>query len=491
MRCKTCEYRLWNLPTRVCPECGTAFLPSDHEFIPNTVQFCCPRCDASYYGTGEKGHLVPTRFVCSGCNHPIDMDEMILRPTAGVEEEQMYVERTPWLERSKRGFFRAWLPMIGMALVHPIRLGESIPDPSSRGQAWWFAILTGTAFLLCGAGAIAAIVVLQMVMASRTGAAGPWLMSAARTLAIVFLCVSAGMAVFVLVWGLVTHGLLLATGDTERPLGRTYEALCYSTGANVATAIPCVGCYVGWIWWFVSALLVVKAAQGVHGWRAALAVLTFPAVGLFVFIVFYGLLMTSMVTGIGPFGGMAMNPQSETQLVLESVITCSRDNNGLGPAHAVELVSEDYLDPTDMFSKWTATGTAAVMVAGVTLDQLDAMVEPGRSNVVRAAAKALPQNTIAHRVGDFVFVYHGIDVNTCDPRLWLVILSPDPDVNAGLPPLGGRVLVGTCNGSTGGYAGNFFPAALVAQNQVRAQFGLAPLPDPSTVTSKNPAVAEP
>ena len=31
MRCKTCDYPLWNLTTRVCPECGTPFLPSQFD----------------------------------------------------------------------------------------------------------------------------------------------------------------------------------------------------------------------------------------------------------------------------------------------------------------------------------------------------------------------------------------------------------------------------------------------------------------------------
>lgn len=31
MRCKTCNYRLWNLAGRTCPECGTGFRPSGFE----------------------------------------------------------------------------------------------------------------------------------------------------------------------------------------------------------------------------------------------------------------------------------------------------------------------------------------------------------------------------------------------------------------------------------------------------------------------------
>ena len=59
MHCRNCEYALWNLTTRECPECGTAFRPSEYEFVPQSVRFCCPHCDHPYYGTGEKGHIEP------------------------------------------------------------------------------------------------------------------------------------------------------------------------------------------------------------------------------------------------------------------------------------------------------------------------------------------------------------------------------------------------------------------------------------------------
>src|SRR6185436_1433374 len=50
----------------------------------------------------------------------------------------------------------------------------------------------------------------------------------------------------------VIHGLLRLTGSTEFGLRRTYQAMCYSLGANSPSGIPCVGAYVGWIWWVVS-----------------------------------------------------------------------------------------------------------------------------------------------------------------------------------------------------------------------------------------------
>ena len=42
-----------------CPECGRPFRPSDHEFVPNAVRFCCPECDQDYYGTGHHARAPP------------------------------------------------------------------------------------------------------------------------------------------------------------------------------------------------------------------------------------------------------------------------------------------------------------------------------------------------------------------------------------------------------------------------------------------------
>ena len=80
MQCKSCEYPLWNLKARQCPECGTPFTPSEFEFVINSVRYCCPHCNQAYYGTSEKGHLVPSEFDCVTCGRHLTMDEMVLLP---------------------------------------------------------------------------------------------------------------------------------------------------------------------------------------------------------------------------------------------------------------------------------------------------------------------------------------------------------------------------------------------------------------------------
>jgi len=144
MRCRTCDYPLWNLKTRACPECGATFSPAQFEFVPGAVKFCCPHCDQPYYGTTETGHLFPSQFACVNCDRPVDMDEMVLRPEGDLDDVDTRPGRMPWLERKERGRFAGWIGTVGMSLVRPLALMRGLPPNASTWQAWWFATITAT-----------------------------------------------------------------------------------------------------------------------------------------------------------------------------------------------------------------------------------------------------------------------------------------------------------------------------------------------------------
>ena len=113
MNCKTCEYSLWNLTTGKCPECGELFAPSEFEFKPNAVHFCCPNCEQVYFGTTPTGHLLPPEFDCVQCGRQVSMDQMILRPAEGITEGDTQADFNPWLERGRRGRFKSWITTVG------------------------------------------------------------------------------------------------------------------------------------------------------------------------------------------------------------------------------------------------------------------------------------------------------------------------------------------------------------------------------------------
>ncbi|MDX2132127.1 MAG: Yip1 family protein [Planctomycetota bacterium] len=276
MNCKSCDYPLWNLRGRECPECGTPFRPSDFDFTLNAVRFCCPHCGQDYYGTGDRGHLVPDSFACVSCARPITMDECLLLPTAGVREEQTRPDDMPWLERRRHGVISAWFKTIGRAMVTPGRLMDAIPAEGPSGFV--FGAVTTSIFLLVS---VAPLFVFILVMGAGVG--GRPSMNAVAGIAggggATILGAIVGIIMFLGLWIVCTHGTLRITGGAPYPIKRTCQALCYSSGANVLTALPCLGMYFGFlfvIWWIVAACIMVARGHRISGGRATLAVLALP-----------------------------------------------------------------------------------------------------------------------------------------------------------------------------------------------------------------------
>ncbi len=296
MECKRCDYRLWNLKSRQCPECGTPFHVSDYEFVPNSVQFCCPDCGQAYYGTGPKGHLVPPRFACIQCGRSLHMDDMVLLPTEGLEEEQTQTFRPAWLDRKKRGVVRSWFSMVGVALTSPGRLIRATPVDSSLPAAFWFAVFTQ---FLISVGMLLPFFIVPAVMLLATGSGPGGRLFAIAPVGAIMAAGALAIVPLLGLWGLLAHGLLRLTGPTFAGPRRTCQALCYSSGANALTGIPCLGYYVGWIWWLVSAVVMVKEGQRVRGPRAAFAVLTGPLLSIAGLIGLYVWFMIS-VMGAAP-----------------------------------------------------------------------------------------------------------------------------------------------------------------------------------------------
>jgi hypothetical protein len=486
MRCKTCDYRLWNLVARRCPECGTPFLPSEFEFVPDSVQFCCPHCETAYYGTGPLGHLVPAEFTCVGCNRLVNMDEMVLRPTDGLEEEQTKVGRAPWLERRERGTIKAWLATVGMALVAPARFMRAVPAASPVGPAWGFAMLTSLATFAVWTIPVGVIGLVVSGVVGAPGAGLGWISCGLFGYAL-GLCLAA--VVFLAVWGLVAHGLLRASGPHSGTLGRTYQALCYSSGANVVTATPCVGMYFGWIWWLVSAIVMLKQAQKVSGVRAVFAAATLPLLSLASLVAAYLWLVFSVVPATTVMaGGTSGMATYETQLVVMAVRQYASLNGGVGPQHAAQLVVDGHLTSANVFSVSSNSMTANAGSVDPTLAGLMTLSSRRQAQAVRAAVAGMPAGVIAHRLGDYVYTYHGINPATATGKLWLVVQSPHPGLNPPPQPTD-LVTVGLADGTTIQFPYSTRATQLAAQNALRAQSGLAPLPDPTTLT--NPYVPAP
>lgn len=492
MRCATCDYPLWNLTTRNCPECGQAFQPSDFEFTPNSVQFCCPHCEQAYYGTTSRGHLHPIEFDCVSCGAHIHMDECVLRPAEGVTDDQTTPVRIPWLDRRKEGRTKAWFRMIGWSLIRPGRSMRGLPLESSQYDAWLFLLITQTIVSLVSTLPALAIVIMMLMTGPPAG-------RGASAVLATFAGFGLGALVFSLfyaaIWGLATHGLLRLGGVAHGGMGRTMQAICYSSGANICTAVPCFGQYFGWIWWLVSAVLMVKDGQKVSGGRASFAVLTFPVlsiltvVGLYVWLIFYSLNAAGAM-----MAGQAGNPMVMVEAqAMATALNDWREDNGAWPTHAVELVDDGYLtDEWDYVTSMSMTTPMDVPLGDGGLHEIATANAARRARLVNAAKADLPEDVIAHRLGDFVFTYHGMATPPPDPSLWIVVQIPDPDADPSVASGGSWPQQHMAYAVDANGVVTTFPAAnaamnLAQQNRVRARNGLPMLPDLLTIRHGAPA----
>ena len=496
MHCRFCDYPLWNLTTRTCPECGTPFLPSQVEFAPNAVRYCCPHCDTAYFGTTAQGHLHPSHFTCITCHRPIAMDEMVLRPVDGLDEHGATPERVPWLHRRTLGGFRAWWRTITMAMTSPQQLMRGLPMDSSVGQAWWFAVLTNLIVIACTLIPLwGCIGVMIAVAPPGRGGAAPVLTIVGVQMAVIALC----WMLALVVWGAITHAALRFTGDTRHTIGRTYQALCYSSGANIVSAVPCVGGNVGPIWWMVSAILCTKEAQRVSGGRATFAVLLGPVTFILLAVAAYIGIVFWVLSNAGASGRFAsMGQQSELQAVSSALVAYAASNSNTFPAHAAQLINTNALGGYQLISSQTLTSTSDITIGDQTLDQFMQLPTNRQRMAAQAAVDALPVDVIAHRLGDYVFTYHGIATVSNDSQLWIVLGSPDPVANPQFDPMNnptarssGMIMIGRLDGTVRAIHASQFASELAAQNRIRAAAGLAPLPDPADITHDAPARPKP
>jgi hypothetical protein len=489
VRCRQCDYPLWNLPTRACPECGLPFKPSEYEFVPGTVEFCCPHCGQGYFGTSARGHLVPDSFECVACHASMSMDDAVLRPAQGIDESKTEPITNPWLARQRLGFFRAFFLTLGKTLTNPGALLRATPPGKAYGASRGF-------FFLVAAALLSFTVVMIGLIAVAAGGAPMAFGLAFGT------CGLGGNPIFVLLWivavflwGLAAHLILLLTGGRKHGLSRTYESLCYGAGPMVMFLIPCIGSFAT-IWSIVSSTIAFKSAQETTGGRAALCVLTPPLVVMAALVVGWIILWVSMMSsfpGPGAFpppavGGVttewAISHDERARLFTTSVLGFASREGGSGPLHGLHLLDEAFVAPEDFSEDWPGD----VPCFGATLASFNSMVLPERQEALKSAAGLITDRTVAHRIGDVVFTYHGIeDLNACDPALWIVVVCDDSRSSTSwIDP----AQVGLADGTVRSISRDQLAAALAEQNDIRARAGLPPLPDLHFVDPARPAEAE-
>ncbi len=496
MRCRTCNYALWNLTTRQCPECGAAFKPSEFEFTPGSVRFHCPHCNKAYYGTDDRGHLVPRGFNCVGCGRGIEMDEMALSPAQGLAEEQTVPIELPWTTRAKNGTIGSFFKTCWWAMARPTDLGRSVPIVGGAAAAWWFMLIVQFVSWTLLVSSFLVVIALPMALVpARGGMGGPAGMMVTGFGISLFVLVGFIVVILSPLWALTAHLILRSTGQTRGTMGVTFCSICYSSGANLPTGVPFIGYLFGPIWWLVSATMTVKESQRVSGGRAALAVLPLPIFMALLLIGGYVALMSFTMTAVTRAQAAATAAQTAAQaqsqsagdavnvkLLVTAISTESSKNSAGMLPDPLDLVSKGIVPPKELISTASQTTPETWPISGVPLGELPLIPEESLRQLRYRLSQIQqpPDDAGEFRLGDVVFTYRGMNVRMPDPRVWLVIMWPDPKVNSIEDP-NWVVWVGQADGATVQLTPATFDAALMQQNTLRESLGMKPLRHPRDV----------
>jgi len=490
MRCLTCGYSLSNLHSRTCPECGSGFKPTDLQFAPGKVAFCCPHCDQDYYGTTADGHLYPTEFDCAKCGVHIHMDDTVMRPAEGLEAEDTEPHKIPWTQRAELGWFKAYRKTLGMAVMRPSEIGMGRAQRGDLREALRFAVYT---ILLVAILSIVAQSILQAfffgfvtaITATGPGAPGagptmgmPFFLSIVTSQALAAL-IALPFGVFVLwLWALSAHGILKLTGKPFQPAYATKRAFYYASGANVMSLVPCLGWALGGPWAMVCTIKALKSTHRIGLGRAVLAVMPLPLAALGLGIGFFIWIFTTTLGAMaGPGGFGVFSPDTET-LTVNYVSWANR--NGRYPRHIVELIMDDTIFIGELIETNSFTEYDDLVIGGFDANAADDKFEPQRSQLFQTYLNGLPKDILAYRFGDFVFYPSATPPNQTAPTRWLLVAWPDPDTNGPLGP-SEIIEVGLADGTTFYSVNSAFVAALQAENDARQQAGLPPIPHPMHV----------
>lgn len=486
-----CNYPLWNLPERICPECGTGFKPSDFEFVPSAAQFCCRGCMQPYYGTTWQGHLSPMEFACVRCGRHVHMDDTVVLPTAGIDEDRTLQGMNPWLD-VRRGFFGRFFSAIGYAMTKPTVMARGTPMNASLGIAAAFAMVVNIgAYSICFGPQIA------MMSAGPGGGLG-------GGLTILGFCVVASI-VGMWAWGLLAHVILKLTGRTAGTIRHTYLAIYYAAGANTMSALVCVGFMFGWVWWLVSATLMLKEMQRISGLRAAAAALVPPLgvlgglMGLWVWIIAAAISSSATRTATwrssgGP-GGAIVQPMGVdaaagmATTVRDAIVASATANAGTFPTHPGVLIAYRQIPISSVAGgRLSRSSDETALLGGRTLRSLD-LLQPGErlEAFQRAIASERQTDAAWRRMGDLVMPsLEGVTLEQARAAgLWVMVVAPDPDRMLVAPAVPSFWVIGV-DGTPTEVMPIGVNAMLAEQNAARAGVGLPALEDPRLVRHWQP-----
>jgi len=483
MRCRTCSYSLWNLAAGACPECGSSFKPSDFDFVPHSVMFCCPKCNQSYFGSDSRGHLVPPSFQCVSCQSPVVMDEMILRAAPGVGEFGGQIDAVPWEDRVRFPWYEGFATTVWWSLSKPSRLGAAIGVRASLRSAIVFDTVMMLVYSVAGIGVYALLGFLFGLSQQKTPFSLMRMLTAFSTGFVILAIASIVFSVLaLLVWSALAHLIVKVSGGSNKGFSTTLACLCYAGGCRIFGWIPCLGQYlltIGVLWQFVSATLMMRRAHGISTGRAAASVLAAPLLGLGLIAAGIIFLFSGLSTAVRAIPSLPQVPSAPAEFAFQEAKDVStalkewRESRGVWPSHAIQLVDgSGMLGPEDLFLGPSSTEDNRVAVANRPLTMFNILSKKDQAMVLnRMIADQASSPWDSYRLADYLFCFEGVDPNA-RPEGWVAVVWP----REAREMFAGGVVI-TASGLVEKIDAQVWPEALSQENQARAAQGLSPLPD--------------
>jgi hypothetical protein len=284
MRCRSCDYALWNLPAGRCPECGDPFKPSDFDFIVGQVRFLCPHCRQAYYGDDKRGQLRPRAFNCVRCGQAVHIDDTLLLPAEGVGEYESQTNQLAWEQRREIGSMPALVSTLRDVTFRPRSFGRRINNHVRLNAALVFSLvmimLSSTAGMMLQVGSLSVVTGEQLALDEDLFAA-----------ALMGIMLGPQYFAGVAMWGLAVAALTRSAAPKPVDcMSRAIACMWYAQGAMLLMVVPIAGVVLAPLCVILSSISMVASSCRVSPLHAALAVLL-PAIPI-------GVVLGLMIVGV-------------------------------------------------------------------------------------------------------------------------------------------------------------------------------------------------
>jgi hypothetical protein len=209
-------------------------------------------------------------MLCPSCNREIpEQPGVIFCPYCGWKTTPEPLKSCPWEERESLGFITAVTSTLKESLLKPGEFFRKMPVTGGIGSPLIYAMIWGTlGMMFAVVWQILSGGMLEM-FARPPGLRhefGPRYLLALAVLSPLF----AIMGLFI--GSGILHLCLMLIGGNKKGFEATFRVVSYSYGAQIFSAIPFCGGFIGAIWMIVIEIIGLKEAHGISGGKAALAI---------------------------------------------------------------------------------------------------------------------------------------------------------------------------------------------------------------------------